>query len=196
VPSRSHLPEHVSVSSASLGVSSLFTTSANRVHHPPDVPRPTSFRPQRFARSRRFPPRSTSRIYFATLPCPGFSLQGLPPTTQPQWFSPPVTLAPLAPPPAGCPAPANVASTSGSCSESWSAVSGGFFRPARHPCPLLRFQLLRACGPKTLGAPSRPLRSRPSRRGTACPPRRWSSAYRSIPVLRPLSQEALPVRAF
>ena len=55
-----------------------------------------------------------------------------------------VTLAPLAPPPAGFPAPANVASTSGSCSRPWSAVSGGFFRPARHPCPLLRFQLPQA----------------------------------------------------
>jgi hypothetical protein len=112
--------------------------------HPPGIPCPTSFRPQRFARSRRLPPRPTLRIYFATLPCPGFSLQGLPPTIQPRWFSPSVTLAPLAPPPAGFPAPANVASTSGSCSESWSAVSGGSFRPARHPCPLLRFQLLRA----------------------------------------------------
>lgn len=44
--------------------------------HPPGIPCPTSFRPQRFARSRRFPPRPTLRIYFATLPCPGFSLQG------------------------------------------------------------------------------------------------------------------------
>jgi hypothetical protein len=55
-----------------------------------------------------------------------------------------VTLAPLAPPPAGCPAPANVASTSGSCSEPWSAVSGEFFRLLRHPYPLLRFQLPQA----------------------------------------------------
>jgi len=55
-----------------------------------------------------------------------------------------VTLAPLAPPPAGFPAPANVASTSGSCSEPWPAVSGGCFTSARHPCPLLRFQLPQA----------------------------------------------------
>jgi len=53
------------------------------------------------------------------------------------------TLAPLAPSPAGCPAPANVASTSGSSSRPESAVSGGVFKPARHPCPLLRFQLPR-----------------------------------------------------
>jgi hypothetical protein len=54
-----------------------------------------------------------------------------------------VTLSSLAVSPAGFPAPANVASTSGSCSEPWSAVSGGCFKPARHSCPLLRFQLLR-----------------------------------------------------
>ena len=54
-----------------------------------------------------------------------------------------VTLAPLAASPAGFPAPASVASTSGSCSEPWSAVSGEVFTLARHPYPLLRFQLPR-----------------------------------------------------
>ena len=53
-----------------------------------------------------------------------------------------VTLAPLAPPPAGCPAPANVASTSGSCSEPWSAVSSRVFSSVRHPIPSCVFNSL------------------------------------------------------
>jgi hypothetical protein len=55
------------------------------------------------------------------------------------------TLAPLVPPPAGCPAPANVTSTSGSCSRPWTAMSSERVRSARHPGPLLRFQLPQAC---------------------------------------------------
>lgn len=126
-------------------VPSLFTTSTRGVHCVSGIPCPSPFRPQRFTRSRRFAPPRALRIYFAALPCPGFSLQGFPPPIQPRHISVAATLAPLAPPPAGFPAPANVASTSGSCSRPESAVSGGFFRPARHPCPLLRFQLPRAC---------------------------------------------------
>jgi len=41
------------------------------------------FRPQRFARSRRFAPPLTLRACFIALPCPGFSLQGFVPTFQP-----------------------------------------------------------------------------------------------------------------
>ena len=62
-----------------------------------------------------------------------------------------VTLAPLAPSPAGCPAPANVASTSGSCSEPWSAVPTGVFSSVRHPIPSCVFN---SCGhaPGDLGS--------------------------------------------
>ena len=42
-----------------------------------------SFRPQRFARSRRVTPSRTLRVCFIPLPRPGFPLQGLPPTSQP-----------------------------------------------------------------------------------------------------------------
>jgi hypothetical protein len=143
VPSRVGLSARLSTANASLGVSSLFTTSTRGVHLPPGVPHPTMFRPQRFARSRRFAPPRALRACFIALPRPGFSLQGFPPTIRPYRISATVTLAPLAPPPAGCPAPANVASTSGSCSEPWSAVSGEVFTLDRHPYPLLRFQLPR-----------------------------------------------------
>jgi hypothetical protein len=80
-------------------------------------------------------------------------------------------LAPLAPPPAGCPAPANVASTSGSCSGPWSVVSSGWVRPVRPRSPPA-FSTPSGVRPKILGAPSRPLRSRPSRSGATCPPHR------------------------
>jgi hypothetical protein len=68
---------------SSRGVSSLFATSALGVHCPPGIPCPSAFRPQRFARSRRFAPPCALRIYFAALPCPGFSLQGFPPPAWP-----------------------------------------------------------------------------------------------------------------
>ncbi len=48
-----------------------------RVHMPTDIPGPSSFRPRRFARPRRVPPLLASRVCFASLPCPGFSLQGI-----------------------------------------------------------------------------------------------------------------------
>jgi len=66
---------------ASRGVSSLVTTSARGVQFAGS--RPTMFRPQRFARSRRLAPPRALRIYFTALPCPGFKLQGLFPLTEP-----------------------------------------------------------------------------------------------------------------
>jgi hypothetical protein len=50
---------------------------------PMEVPPPSMFRPQRFARSRRVAPPRTLRVCFAALPCPGFALQGFPPTIRP-----------------------------------------------------------------------------------------------------------------
>jgi len=41
-----------------------------------EPPKLTTFRPQRFARSRRFPPPHTLRAYFIPLPRPGFTFQG------------------------------------------------------------------------------------------------------------------------
>jgi len=40
------------------------------------IPGSSAFRPQRFARSRRFPPPNTLRAYFIPQPRPGFALQG------------------------------------------------------------------------------------------------------------------------
>ena len=77
VPSRDHLPARVAAAGAFLGVLSLITTSARGVHSPAGIPAPPTFRPQRFARSRRFAPPPALRACFIALPCPGFSLQGL-----------------------------------------------------------------------------------------------------------------------
>jgi hypothetical protein len=46
-------------------------------------PRPTSFRPQRFTRSRRLTPRVALQTCFILLPRPGFALQGFAPSYQP-----------------------------------------------------------------------------------------------------------------
>lgn len=43
-------------------------------------PRPNSFRPQRFSRSRRFTPPLTVWTYFIPQPRPGFALQGFSPS--------------------------------------------------------------------------------------------------------------------
>jgi hypothetical protein len=77
VPSRDHLPARVAAAGAFRGVHSLITTSARGVHSPAGIPAPPTFRPQRFARSRRFAPPPALRACFIALPCPGFSLQGL-----------------------------------------------------------------------------------------------------------------------
>jgi hypothetical protein len=54
--------------------SSLFATSRSRSHFSRDFPSPTTFRPQAFAASRRFAPRTRLRACFIPLPRPGFSL--------------------------------------------------------------------------------------------------------------------------
>jgi hypothetical protein len=69
--------------SAFLGVLILFATSAQRVHSTASVPSSPTFRPQRFARSRRLTPRCALQACFILLPRPGFPLQGVPPPTQP-----------------------------------------------------------------------------------------------------------------
>jgi hypothetical protein len=157
VPSRVHLPVRVSAAGASRGVLSLITTSARGVHSPAGIPGPPTFRPQRFTRSRRFAPPPALRACFIALPCPGFSLQGFVPRSSRITSSVTDTLAPLVPPPAGCPAPANVTSTSGSCSRPWSVMSSGRVRSVRIPGPSCVFNSLRlvARGPwERLRAPS------------------------------------------
>lgn len=59
-----------------LGVSALIATSLQRVHFSQAIPGPTTFRPQSFSLSRRFPPRCSSRPCFMPQPRTGLHLQG------------------------------------------------------------------------------------------------------------------------
>jgi len=67
----------------SLGFRARFAVSASESTCTAGVPGQPTFRPRRFARPRRFPPRITSWVCFTPLPRPGFSLQGFPPAIQP-----------------------------------------------------------------------------------------------------------------
>ena len=67
------------VPGASSRVPFPFATQACGVHSTPGFPHPTTFRPQRFSRSRRVAPPHTSWACFIPLPRPGFALQGLSP---------------------------------------------------------------------------------------------------------------------
>jgi hypothetical protein len=62
-----------------LGVPFPIATSASRVHQPMSFPRSSSFRPQRFSRSRRLAPLDALWACFIPLPRPGFTPQGLSP---------------------------------------------------------------------------------------------------------------------
>jgi len=53
------------------------------------------FRPRRFSRPRRFPPRLALKVYFTLLPRPGFTLQGFLPRSQPHHLSMIVALSSL-----------------------------------------------------------------------------------------------------
>lgn len=64
--------------SASPGVSSSFATSVGGVHYMMGFPGPTTFRPQHFSCSRRFPPPRTSWACFVPLPRPRFLFRGFP----------------------------------------------------------------------------------------------------------------------
>ena len=57
------------------GLPSLIAASSSGVHRH-GHPRPTPFRPRRFARPRRLSPLPDLRVCFAPLPRPGFPLQG------------------------------------------------------------------------------------------------------------------------
>jgi hypothetical protein len=74
------LVDHLAMpTSPVLGFRSLFATSLERSYvFSRSIPGSTSFRPQAFAASRRFLPRSSSQAYFIPLPRPGSSfVQGL-----------------------------------------------------------------------------------------------------------------------
>jgi hypothetical protein len=145
------------------------------------IPGPPMFRPQRFARSRRFAPPRTLRACFIALPCPGFSLQGFCPTFQPhhlvgdripsrRWRR----RLPVARLQRTSRRPQGVAPVRGP-----RCATGGLGPRASRSPPA--FSAPSGVGAWILEAPSRLLRSQPSRHGTACPPHRWLSAYRRSP---------------
>jgi len=87
----------VTTSSACLGVSSLFATSAPGVHVRQGSQTLPSVRPRRFSRPRRFTPPSALRAYFIPLPRPGFRFRGFLPPIRSADSSPSRPSSPLAP---------------------------------------------------------------------------------------------------
>jgi hypothetical protein len=179
-----------------VGFASLMTTSTRGVLYSPGIPRPTMFRPQRFARSRRLAPPRALRACFIALPCPGFSLQGLLPPFEPHHLvggryprAVGVACLPVAR------RQQNVASTSGSCSRSESAVAAQAVKPARHSCPLLLFMLPRAFTRDLGSAIALPPLAALAVRCCVCPVPLTLSVS-SIPDSLPLSPEALSRPSF
>jgi hypothetical protein len=130
----------------SLGSRPPFATLAREVHSPSGFPHPTTFRPQRFSRSRRLAPPRTLRACFIPLPRPGFALQGfsslpsrLASSTSRAFMS--LTelssqrVAPLVPDPSASPSRLQ--------SEQRSVAVSRWFRPANHSIPSCAFN---SCG--------------------------------------------------
>lgn len=139
----------VATSSAFRGVSSLFATSVPRVHISAGIPSRPSFRPRRFARPRRLPPRCTWWACFIPLPRPGFSLQGFAPATQPYRL-----VGGRCPLVVGGGRPAEGPSLGARCPSrrpqglapvSRSVVPGEVVSLGQDPCPLLWFCSLGLC---------------------------------------------------
>jgi len=164
------LPARTRARAPSVGSLALFATSAPGVHIPTGVPCPSSFRPRCFAHPRRFPPPCALRACFIPLPCPGFSLQGLPPPSQPEPLVEARALAPLAP-----------------TSCEWLPTRASrrrvdlraLFRPGirraregvtpdERPCPLVRVRLLRALLCRSRRCDEHRLRPRSCRAAAAC----------------------------
>jgi len=87
-PTVAGLPGNPKIQAPPLG----FAVPHRDLNHPRLTPRASlacsvPFRPRRFARPRRFPPRMALWVYFTPLPRPGLSLQGFTPRTQPTALS-------------------------------------------------------------------------------------------------------------
>jgi hypothetical protein len=127
------------------GVCLPFATRAYGVHLPPGFPGPTTFRPQRFSRSRRLPPPCTARACFIPLPRPGFTLQGVSPlpsrlasSTSRALMTLPRFLSRRVAPPLPCPP----GSPSGRWSEQRSVAASRGFSPANLSIPSCAFSSL------------------------------------------------------
>jgi hypothetical protein len=79
------------------GVLSSFATSAPRIHFRRKSHFPTTVRPQRFSRSRRFPPLAALQACFIPQPRPRFTPQGFSPTISRPGSSPGRSLLASAP---------------------------------------------------------------------------------------------------
>jgi hypothetical protein len=77
--------------SCSLGLSSLIATSVRSIYCR-GLPQSTTIRSRRFSRPQRLHPPRTLRVYFAPLPRPGFTLQGIPLTLSAKDYSSPTAL--------------------------------------------------------------------------------------------------------
>jgi len=172
VPSSSQPHERSRVRAPPLGFASLMTTSTRGVHNSPGIPRPTMFRPQRFARSRRLTPPRALRACFIALPCPGFSLQGLLPPSEPHHLVG-----------GRYPRAVGVARLPVTRRQRTSRRPQGLALVQSPLCPRRRlslrvtrvpscFSCSRGHSPETLEVPSHSLRSRPWRSGAACAPYR------------------------
>jgi hypothetical protein len=97
-----------------------------------------SFRPQRFARSRRLTPRCTLQICFTLLPRPGFSLRGSSPdpAAPPRRWPCPLAVGAASLSPVARRRQARVASTSGPRSGPGSAALPRGLAQVRRPCPV------------------------------------------------------------
>jgi hypothetical protein len=77
-----HLPD-TEAPNAFLGVLLPFATQAREVHSPPGLPHPTTFRPQRFSRSRRLTPSRTVAGLFHPTATSGIRSSGAFPAAKP-----------------------------------------------------------------------------------------------------------------
>jgi hypothetical protein len=158
------------------------------------LPHPTSFRPQRFSRSRRLTPPRALWACFIPQPRPGFTLQGLSPLPSRLASSTSRALmslasissqrvAPLVPDP--------LASPSGHQSRQRSVMANKGFRPANHSIPSWAFN---SCGLFSgyLGGAFTPppLVTFPAERSLST--RHWPSAYQSVSDLAFCLQTAFP----
>jgi len=135
-----------------------------------------TLRPWRFSRLRRFTPPPALRVYFTPQPRPGFALQGFVPHHGAfAGFHRQCPSCPLEPSRLRLPAPATKPPSCRALLPMTSAVVLGRRLIRRDSAPLLSFILLRVFVLLTVGAPSRPLRPRPSPRRTL---QGWSPAYR------------------
>jgi hypothetical protein len=161
----------------------------------PGIPSPTTFRPQRFSRSRRLAPPRALRIYFTAQPCPGFRFRGCFLRPSRTTSSVAVALAPLAP--FACRLPG----ASERRVDLRVVLSFGVrgvreaVKPARHPCPLLRFQTPSGISPGP-GPCHRTSSARGLRGAVLRVPRTVTLSVSISLSASPLSPEAVPVRAF